>query len=118
MRYVLRLRRARDFARVRRGGAFYRHPCLLLSVAANELPHNRYGIVASRKLGIAVARNRCKRRLRAILQHLHGSLRQGYDIVLVARARLLREPFASIDRIVSELCAQAELRATNRAESC
>lgn len=46
----------------------------------------RVGFTASKKVGNAVARNRAKRRLRALAQNIllaHGT--QGYDYVLVAR---------------------------------
>jgi ribonuclease P protein component len=46
----------------------------------------RLGITASRKIGNAVHRNRAKRRLRALAQHmLAQDGQQGYDYVLIAR---------------------------------
>lgn len=46
----------------------------------------RVAVVASRRVGNAVARNRCKRLLReAVRQH---GIRDGVDVVLVARAAL------------------------------
>jgi ribonuclease P protein component len=48
----------------------------------------RVGLAVSRKVGGAVARTRLKRRLRAALDDLHGSLRAGHDHVLVVRPGL------------------------------
>ena len=109
MNSALRLRRQADFEHVRRAGKVYRHPVLLISVCANALPHNRYGIVAGKRLGIAVARNRCKRRLRAALRQMHDTLRQGFDIIVVARRNLIGQPFAGLLRILSKLFMQAQL---------
>jgi ribonuclease P protein component len=46
---------------------------------------NRYAVVAGKRVGKAVQRNRCKRLVREALRHLHPHLRQGYDIVVIVR---------------------------------
>lgn len=58
----------------------------------------RVGYTCSKKLGNAVARNRAKRRLRAIAQRLLPQLGQpGYDYVLIGK------PEATIDRDFQDL---------------
>lgn len=57
----------------------------------------RIGFTASRKVGIAVIRNRARRRLKAavaLLMPLHAA--EGYDYVLIARADTNRRPFAAL----------------------
>ena len=112
MKSALRLRRPADFARVRRCGNARRQRFLLISFCANRLLHNRYGIVTGR-LGGAVERNRLKRRLRAILRALHPSLKQGFDIVIVARRGVESQPFSELGRILNELCRRARLFETS-----
>lgn len=109
MKRALRLRRPADFSRVRRQGRSYRHRLLLLRLCENSLAHNRYGIVAGRRLGMAVERNRIKRRLRALLMTLHKDLRQGFDIVLLPRRGVLRQPFTQLQRIIKRMFSQARL---------
>lgn len=109
MKAALRLRRPLDFARVQRSGVIYRHRDLNLSVCGSELSHNRYGIVTSKRLGNAVARNKCKRRVRAILGHFHSEMHQGFDVVVVARPAIIRQPFRELFRILCGLLAQARL---------
>ena len=109
MKAPLRLRRPADYARVHRFGTVYRHPALLISVYANELSHNRYGFVTGKRLGIAVTRNRCKRRLRAVVSDLHSILRQGFDVVVIARRKMIRQPFSVLQRILKELFVEAQL---------
>ena len=109
MKSALRLRRPADFARARRFGTVHRHPAMAISVCANELSHNRYGIVTGKRLGIAVIRNRCKRRLGSALRELHPLLRQGFDIVVIARRNLTEQPYIELPRILRELFARAQL---------
>ena len=106
---ALRLRRFADFAAVHSDGRFYRHRALTLACRANGLPHNRYGIVAGRRLGIAVVRNRVKRRLRAAIYQMHAGLRPGYDVVVIARPIAREQPFDELKRILSGLFMQAKL---------
>jgi len=90
-----------DFLRAARGirkvvGALTLEVCP--TPAADAKPGMlRVGFTASKKVGNAVVRNRCKRRLREAaraLLPLYG--RHGHDYVLVARATTLNRPYAAL----------------------
>ena len=51
----------------------------------NELEHPRLGIVASRKLGGAVERNRWKRLIREAFRRYRAELPTGIDLVVIPR---------------------------------
>jgi ribonuclease P protein component len=61
---------------------------------------SRSTVIAGRKVGGAVARNRAKRRLRAALQRT--GWREGYDVVVVARSRCLCLSFAELEATLGE----------------
>ena len=109
MRAALKLRQSCDFARVRHKGTVYRHPAMLLSLHVNGLSSNRYGFIAGKRVGSAVSRNRCKRRLRTVIVGIHDCLGQGYDIVIVAKPAMLQQPYGELRRIVNVLFQRARL---------
>jgi len=108
----LRLRRPFEFERVRRQGRSWSTPLVVLAVLPNDLGHNRYGFAVGRRIGKAVARNRVKRRLREAVRDLHPGLRQGYDVVVVARGPLanLAVSQAEVAQALDQLTERAKLR--------
>lgn len=62
----------------------------------------RVAVIASRRVGGAVQRNRAKRLLREATRHL--PLRPGIDLVLVARARCAR---SNLNEVLDELTGLA-----------
>lgn len=65
--------------------------------AADSAPPVRIGFTASRKVGIAVARNRAKRRLRAAVDEVmpkHATA--GHDYVVIARGATLTRPYPAL----------------------
>lgn len=107
MRRELKLRHTDDFQRLRREGHSFPHRLMVLSLAPNSLGHNRYGVIVSKHLGKAVTRNQVRRRIREIVRVLDPHLRQGYDVVFIARVPLVKQPFLVFERTVSELFRQA-----------
>jgi ribonuclease P protein component len=93
--------------RVRRRGEFNRVFDLALRtkgryvtvlIAPNTEGTARLGIVASRKLGDAVRRNRAKRLIREIFrQSPPVPVRQGFDVVVIPRRELLDAPYRSLE---------------------
>jgi ribonuclease P protein component len=70
-------------------------------------PQTRLGIVASRKLGDAVRRNRAKRLIREIFRR-NKTVLAGVDIVVIPRTELFQAPYASLEedfRSALERCA-------------
>ena len=93
-----RLRKRPDFLAAAKG-ASYRRGAVLVQVRDRQDgdPKVRLGFTATRKLGGAVVRNRCKRRLREAarqLAPLHG--KRGCDYVFIARNGADKRPWARL----------------------
>ena len=62
-------------------------PSFILKYAKSNLEYNRYGFIVSKKIDKrAVARNEIKRRFRAVIEQLHPSLPQGYDLLFILKS--------------------------------
>lgn len=105
VRKQLRLRKRKDFDTVFKRGQFLTSPLLVLRSVPNQLPHNRYGFVTSKRLGNAVVRNRVRRRLREGISSL--TTRPGRDIVISARALAAQADFHQLKAAVANLFARA-----------
>ena len=90
-----RIRRRPDFLRVQRNGARTRGRYLTLFTLPNGLDFARLGIIATRRLGGSVRRNRAKRRARELFRHLKG--RPGVDVVALLRPEFTDAPFTALD---------------------
>ena len=95
---VRRLRRRGEFKRVfdlalRTHGRF-----LTVLMAPNEMGASRLGIVASRKLGDAVRRNRAKRLIREVFRKSSPLLfKSAVDLVVIPRHELFDATYPSLE---------------------
>lgn len=89
-----RIRRKSDFARLYRDGGRIRGRYFHLVFRRNELGHSRLAVVASRKVGSAVVRNRVKRRLRELFRRNKELLREPTDLIVIARPESGDAPWA------------------------
>ncbi len=105
----LRLRGDADFQRVRQSGRRYGSKVMRLHVAAGPCSHNRYGLVAGKRVGGAVQRNRIRRLLREALRKLDAGLQQGNDLVVVAQPALVGESGTAVYRELQILLRKSGL---------
>lgn len=78
-----RLTKSSQFAAVFKQGKFWANDVMVLKAMPNGLEVSRIGIVASKKVGNAVVRNRVRRLLREAVRLT--PIEPGWDIVIVAR---------------------------------
>ena len=94
-----RVRRRADFVRIQQHGRRVSGRFVTLLILANDGTSPRLGLIASRKLGSAVARNRAKRRLRDLFRRHRDVLgdHAGIDVVAIPRRELMAAPFADVE---------------------
>jgi ribonuclease P protein component len=107
MRRELRLRRRKDFDNVFRKGRSWNNELLVLRSLHNDLPHNRFGFITSKRLGKAVVRNRTRRRIREAVRVL--SLTTSWDVVVSVKTKAAAADFHQLRAAVMDLLTRAGL---------
>jgi ribonuclease P protein component len=92
-----RVRRRSEFQQAFSAGYRVSSRYFTLVLLPGTAPSARLGIVASRKLGDSVRRNRAKRLIREVFRHL-DPLQAGLDVVVIPRRELFDAPFSEIER--------------------
>jgi len=81
-----RIRKKKDFDRLYKNGNRFRGKYLTLVFLDNTHAFSRMGVVASRKVGGAVLRNRVKRRMRELYRRNKMLIGRPVDMVAIAKA--------------------------------
>ncbi len=97
----VRLRARSEFALVQKHGRRVAAKYMTVLALPNSLDRDRLGIIASRRLGNAVTRNRAKRRIRELFRHQHPdtAAERGVtplDVVVVARREVASADFEAL----------------------
>ena len=109
MKAAVTLKKNHEFRRLYQKGASAVAGGMVLYCRKNRLGHNRVGFTVSVKLGNAVKRNRARRRLREVYRLAGPRLRQGWDIILVARGRTLTASWKELNDSFLRLCRKLDL---------
>ncbi|MDX2109943.1 MAG: ribonuclease P protein component [Verrucomicrobiota bacterium] len=113
-----RLKKSAEFERVRHAGRKVEYGPFAMQIAsdavpAQQKPVRRLGVVASKRVGGAVQRNRAKRLLRAVFRSNQDMLPAHCDVVLLARPSLPTLTIREVEPVYQQALAKfAKYRAT------
>jgi ribonuclease P protein component len=98
----MRLRARAEFLEVQKTGRRVPARFVTLIGLPNARGSDRLGIVASKRVGGAVVRNRAKRRLRELFRRdapapVSDSHRRAMDVVAIAKREIVDAPFAAVE---------------------
>jgi ribonuclease P protein component len=93
-----RLRKRKDFLHIYRNGTRYRGKNFILVYLSNNLRFSRIAVVASKKVGNALVRNKAKRRLRTLYRMNKNYLKESYDLVFITNARIRQATWKEIQK--------------------
>ena len=96
-----------QFAAVFNEGNFWANDLMVLRAMPNGLNTSRTGIVASKKIGNAVIRNRAKRLIREAVRL--NSIKPGWDIVIVARKKMVGASYGDMEPEFVKLMSRSGL---------
>ncbi|MGB2716783.1 MAG: ribonuclease P protein component [Vicinamibacterales bacterium] len=106
-----RVRRRGDFQQVFDRGARVHGRYMTVLTAAAPGAHCRLGIVASKKLGGAVVRNKAKRLIREVFRNNPPSVEPAVDILVIPRRELLTANYPDIEDDFKSVCRRVATRA-------
>lgn len=113
---VYRLKKNNEFRIVYRKGKSFSNDILVLYIFKNRKnrdketnQYNRVGISVSKKVGNSVVRSRSKRLITESYRLKLKNLKQGYDLVFVARTRIKDKDYHQVDKAVNNLLKKAGL---------
>jgi len=109
---IIHLKDPRTIQKVKQEGESVANSLAILVTKTNDFQVIRYTVIASRAVGGAVQRNRCRRRLRARAVENLKRLEVGMDCVLIARKRLLYAEPREVDTAVQDLFNRVSNRAS------
>lgn len=104
---IIRLKDPRIIQQVKQEGESRANPLAILVTKPNDFQIIRFAVIASRSVGGAVQRNRCKRRLRPRTVENLKRLDAGMDCILIARKNLLFAEPREVDNAVQDLFKRA-----------
>ena len=98
MEHTVPLKQNHEFRRLYNKGKSAVSPYFVIYCRKTNRPVNRLGITTGVKLGNAVKRNRARRRIRELYRAHERNVISGYDIVVVARARVIYSRYSELER--------------------
>lgn len=109
MKHTVSMKENHLFRRLYNKGQSTACPTLAVYVRRNGRRESRLGLTVGTKVGKAHIRNRIRRRCRESLRR--HPVKQGYDLVVVARSAAAEARFALLDRHLASLLKRLELLA-------
>ena len=107
-----RLSRASEFRLVKASGKSWTGKHLVLAILTRETEEpSRIGIIATRRLGKAVARNQVRRRIREIFRLNQYRVQRGFWVVTIARLSSATATFDELQRDWLRLIERASILA-------
>lgn len=82
---------------------------LVLFIKKNNFGFNRFGFTTAKKIKKAVQRNVIRRRLKEIVRLSENNLKEGYDIVLMARVNATDSDYKELEKSYNKLIKRKNL---------
>lgn len=99
----------KEFKRVYYRGKSAVRASVVVYALKNRRGENRLGLTCGKAVGNAVRRNRAKRLMRESYRLLEQELKQGFDIVIVARSRARDKSFRDVDADIRAAMQKLEM---------
>jgi ribonuclease P protein component len=93
-----RIRKKKDFLHLYKKGKRFRGKSFIFIYLSNELGYSRVAVVASKKLGNAVRRNKIKRQFRTLYRRNKILLTKPIDLIIIPHRKIHEVPWQSLEK--------------------
>lgn len=114
MKNTVSITKNKDFKRAYKNGKHFVGNLLVIYINKNKMDINRLGIVANKKVGNAVVRNKVRRLVRENYRLLETNLEKGYDIIFVSRVKASKSNYYDIKNSVKKLLLKSKILKINK----
>jgi ribonuclease P protein component len=104
MKKVISLKSSREFSQVYNHKESLANKYLVMYIQPNDQVYSRIGISVSKKVGNSVVRHRIKRLIKESYRLNVDNIKEGYDIIVVARHTAKGKSFQEIESAFLHLC--------------
>lgn len=98
-----------DFTNIYRKGKSVGDRYVVLFYRKNDLFYNRTAFLASKKVGNSVERNRARRLMKESYRFLKDEIREGYDLIFIARNTINGKKAADVDKSIKHALHRAKM---------
>jgi ribonuclease P protein component len=91
-----RIRKRKDFLSLYKKGKRYRGKYFNLIYFSNDYSFSRMAVIVSKKVGIAVKRNKIKRQMRTLFRRNKSLLKTPLDIIIIAKKEILESSWLTL----------------------
>lgn len=109
LKRINRLKKRYQFNYVYKSGEHFSGEHMVLYLVSSKTKSIKVGLAVTKKVGKAVVRNRIRRQLREIIKKQVPSLKQNYNIIVVARDNITSASFETLTNEFSKLIKKANL---------
>ena len=109
LKKINRLKKRYQYQYIYKAGTYISSKAVALHFVSSKTNNAKVGFAVTKKIGHAVVRNKTRRRLREILRKHLPSLKQNYNIIIVAKEQILETDFNSLENQIVNLLKKANL---------
>ncbi|MCF0230467.1 MAG: ribonuclease P protein component [Parasporobacterium sp.] len=103
------LRKKEDFNHIYKKGKSIPERYIVMFYRRNNLSYNRTAFLASKKVGNSVQRNRAKRLMKESFRLTECNIKNGYDIIFIARNTINGKGFKDVSRSLDNALRRGKL---------